>query len=41
MSLKIKFVKGHYEAFVNGRFVVSGDTYSEIIRELEEMRYLE
>lgn len=34
--LDIKKVDEHYEAFVDGKFVVSGDTLEEVIRELYE-----
>lgn len=33
-------VRGHYEGFVNGEFVVSGDTWNEVYKDLSEMRYL-
>ena len=33
-------VRGHYEGFVNGNFVVSGDSYTEVYNDLKEMRYL-
>lgn len=31
---------GHYEAYLNGRFVVSGDTYSEVKKELKTLKLL-
>ncbi len=31
---------GHYEGYVNGKFVVSGDTWNEVYKDLSEMRYL-
>lgn len=34
--LDIKRVDEHYEAFVDGKFVVSGDTLEEVIREVYE-----
>lgn len=34
--LEIKQVDEHYEAFVDGRFVVSGDTLEEVIRDVYE-----
>ena len=40
MELKkteIRHVMGHYEAFVNGKFVVSGDTFNEVLKDLREM----
>lgn len=40
-----KFVRivhndGHYEGFVNGEFIVSGDTWEEVYDDLREMGYL-
>jgi hypothetical protein len=32
--LDIKKVDEHYEAFVDGKFVVSGDTLEEVIRDV-------
>ena len=29
-------VYGHYEGYINGEFICSGDTYPEVARELEE-----
>ena len=34
--LEIKQVDEHYEAFVDGKFVVSGDTLEEVIQDLYE-----
>lgn len=31
---------GHYEAYLNGRFVVSGDTYGEVKKDLEALNLL-
>lgn len=36
----IIYVREHYEGRVNGKFVVSGDTWTEVCRDLEEMGYL-
>jgi len=36
--LEIKQVDEHYEAFVDGKFVVSGDTLEEVIRDVYEER---
>ena len=36
--LEIKQVDEHYEAFVDGKFVVSGDTPEEVIRDVYEER---
>ena len=33
-------VRSHYEGLVNGQFVVSGDTWNEVYKDLQEMRYL-
>lgn len=38
-KIEIRHVMGHYEAFVNGKFVVSGDTFNEILEELRKMGY--
>lgn len=35
MDVDIRNVNGHYEAFRNGKFLVSGDTYLEVVKELE------
>lgn len=36
----ITSVKDHYEAYLHGEFVVSGDTWNEVYNEIKEMRYL-
>ena len=33
---KIINVHGHYEGYINGKFICSGDTYPEVARELEK-----
>ena len=33
-------VQGHYEGLVDGEFVVSGDTWTEVYKDLLEMGYL-
>lgn len=38
-KIEIRHVMEHYEAFVDGRFVVSGDTFNEILEELRKMGY--
>lgn len=38
-KIEVRNVKGHYEAFINGQFVVSGDTLNEVLKELAEMGY--
>ena len=35
--IEIKNVNGHYEAWENEKFIVSGDTKSEVEKELKEM----
>jgi hypothetical protein len=30
-------VNGHYEAYLNGKFICSGDTESEVERELKNL----
>lgn len=35
--IEIRHVREHYEGYVNGEFVVSGDTYYEVEKDLEEM----
>ena len=39
-KIEIRHVMEHYEAFVNGQFVVSGDTLNEVIEELRKMGYV-
>lgn len=39
--VEIVSVNGHYEGRVNGEFVISGDTWNEVYRDLLEMGYLE
>lgn len=36
-KIEIRHVMEHYEAYINGQFVVSGDNIMEVIKELEEM----
>lgn len=36
-KIEIRHVMEHYEAFVNGRFVVSGDTFNEVLKDLRKM----
>ena len=38
-KIEIRHVMEHYEAFVNGKFVVSGDTFNDILEELRKMGY--
>lgn len=38
-KIEIRHVLEHYEAFVDGKFVVSGDTFNEILEELRKMGY--
>lgn len=39
-KIEVRHVMDHYEAFVNGKFVVSGDTFDEVIKELRKMGYV-
>ena len=38
-KIKIRHVMEHYEAFVNGEPVVSGDTFNEVLEDLRKMGY--
>ncbi len=38
-KIEIRHVMEHYEVFVNGRFVVSGDTLNEVLEELRKTGY--
>ena len=35
--IEIKNVNGHYEAWEDGKIIVTGDTKGEVLKELEEM----
>ena len=35
-NYKIINVRGHYEAYLNGKFICSGDTIMEVIKELKK-----
>ena len=39
-KIEIRHVMEHYEAFVNGKFVVSGDTFNVVLEELRKMGYV-
>ena len=39
-KIEDRHVMDHYESFVNGKFVVSGDTFDEVIKELRKMGYV-
>ena len=39
-KIEIRHVMEHYEAFVDGKFVVSGDTFNDILEELRKMGYV-
>lgn len=39
-KIEVRHVMDHYEAFVNGKFLVSGDTFDEVIKELRKMRHV-
>lgn len=36
MELKVINVRGHYEVYHNGKFVCSGDTMNEAVKEAEQ-----
>lgn len=36
MAYKIINVRGHWEVYINGKFVCSGDTWNEAVKEAEE-----
>ena len=38
-KIEIRHVMEHYEAFVNGELVVSGDTFNEVLEDLRKMGY--
>lgn len=38
--IDIRCTRGHYEAYVDEQFVVSGDTWTEVYNDLLEMGYL-
>lgn len=35
--LEIRLVQGHYLGYINGTFIVSGDTRSEVEKDLQEI----
>jgi len=37
MAYKIINVRGHYEVYINGEFICSGDTQNEAAREAEKV----
>ena len=39
-KIEVRHVMDHYEAFVNGKFVVSGDTFDEVVKELRKIGYV-
>ena len=39
-KIKIRHVMEHYEAFVNGELVVSGDTFNEVLEDLRKMGHV-
>ena len=39
-KIEIRHVMEHYEAFVTGKFVVSGDTFNEVLKDLRKMGYV-
>lgn len=36
MAYQVINVRGHYEVYIDGKFVCSGDTINEAVREAEE-----
>ena len=36
MSFRIVNIGGHYEVYIDGKFVCSGDTYNEASREADK-----
>ena len=39
-NIEIVKIRGHYEAFVDGNFVLSADTWEEILSDLTKEGYL-
>ena len=39
-KIKIRHVMEHYEAFLNGQLVVSGDTFNELLEDLRKMGHV-
>ena len=39
-DIDIVYVNGHYSAYLNGEFLVSGDTLKEVCEDLTEMGYI-
>ena len=39
-KIEIRHVMEHYEAFVNGELVVSGDTFNDALEDLRKMGYV-
>ena len=37
---EIRHVMRHYEEFVNGKFVVPGDTFNEVLEDLRKLGYV-
>ncbi len=36
LGYEFRHVNGHIEVYLNGEFLCSGDTYAEVIRELQQ-----
>lgn len=36
MEMKVINVRGHYEVYLKGKFICSGDTMNEAVREAEK-----
>ena len=39
-KIEIRHVMEHYEAFVDDKFVSSGDTFNEVLEDLRKMGYV-
>lgn len=40
-EVEIKHIRDHYEAFIGNKFIVSGDTFREVMKELDNINYEE
>lgn len=38
-NVVVKCVDGHYEAYADGKFIVSGDSFLEVCKELSDLEY--
>lgn len=39
-GIEIRYVHGHFEAYVDGKWILSGDTREEVYNALLEMGYV-